>query len=496
MEDKNGATCADNILSTRQQVVKRVAVSPPEDAQCQNKKHKRSPQSLLEEDKGKSTLLSPEELEAPFLSIAWPKSQAPTTESTLISPLGLFEKVPYRARCIIYRYVLEPPKLFYLDRDYRTEQNGHQRLHNTDILWTCKGIYQGAVSVLYQETTLLVHAEDIYHLEADFASLPGDPELKIPRKSIWRHNPLGGPHTLGGGGGGGRSRHGLEYEIPTLDGYMEPHVFSRFQHIHFVMPVSEINFGCVKFIAGTPRADFILKGEPDEVKPEFLNFMGKVNIPRILGRILKSSPCIALLNLVIHITGVPLDPTHLGTLEDLHRTAAFETARLGVAFKNHQDFEAILELKTIRSLRPSAALFHHTGTKFLRCNPSQLTVEWLDTIRARVEGQWKHPLQLRVVERTKEKYKEELMGFDKSSMPFEWKKYILAMNRLKKIAGKHDKYEVGKKSRLWWSKIFAEDGLGQSLGFVSAPDSLEQPSSVLPSIPCLQIFPCDICYVL
>lgn len=84
-------------------------------------------------------------------------------------------------------------------------------------------------------------------------------------------------------------------------------------------------------------------------------------------------------------------------------------------------------------------------------------------------------------------------GLDKSSMPFEWKKYGLAMNRLKKIAGKHDKYEVGKKSRLWWSKIFAEDGLGQSLGFVSAPDSLEQPSSVLPSIPCLQICPCDIC---
>ncbi|KAL5327947.1 hypothetical protein ACEPPN_005653 [Leptodophora sp. 'Broadleaf-Isolate-01'] len=299
---------------------------------------------------------------------------------------------------------------FNLDRDHRTEQNGHQRLHSTDILWTCKGIYRGAVSVLYQETTLLVHAEDIYHLEADFASLPGDPELKIPRKSIWRHNPLGGPRTWGGG----RSRHGLEYEIPTLDGYMEPHVFSRFQHIHFVMPVSEIKFGCVKFIAGTPRADFILKGEPDEVKREFLNFMGKVNIPRILGRILKSSPCIALLNLAIHITGVPLDPTHLGTLEDLHRTAAFETARLGVAFKNHQDFEAILELKTIRSLRPSAALFHHTGTKFLRFYPSQLTVEWLNTIRARVEGQWKHPLQLRVVERTKEKYKEELMGLTKA----------------------------------------------------------------------------------
>ncbi|KAG4432660.1 hypothetical protein IFR05_011863 [Cadophora sp. M221] len=306
------------MLSTGQQLGERLASYPLEDAQSQGKKQKLKP--VIVGGKGEPTPLSPEE-EHPFCSIPRPKSQVPETKSTAVSPLGLFEKVPCQVRTMIYRYVLEPPKLFPLDRDRRIKLHGHRRLQNTDILWTCKDIYQGAVELLYQETTISVHGEDIYHLEADFACVPKDPELKVPRKSSWRHNPLGGPHTWL------RRRYSLEYDMPTLDGFMEPPVFSRFQRIKFVMPVTEINFGPLNFVTGYPRANLILKDEPCEVKREFLKFVAKVNIPRILGRILNNSPCIEQLDLEKNMTGILQDPACLAKIQYFHHMATLETAR-------------------------------------------------------------------------------------------------------------------------------------------------------------------------
>lgn len=99
---------------------------------------------------------------------------------------------------------------------------------------TCRDIYAETQQVLYRENAIFIHSEDIYHLEGQWPNIRLFPGLKIPKKNIWRHNPLGGVRKL-------VIHPSVEnylvpmYDSPVLDGYMEPHVFARFQHISLLM---------------------------------------------------------------------------------------------------------------------------------------------------------------------------------------------------------------------------------------------------------------------
>ena len=139
-----------------------------------------------------------------------------------------------KVRHTIWRHLLRSKDGISLDRNMRPGKDDHQKLHPA-IMSTCRDIYAEAYRVLYTENMIYVHSEDIYHLEGQWTPIPNSPALKIPKKSIWRHNPLGGIGKL--------LKHPAvenhlvrEYDSPALDGYIEPHVFARFQHIVLLMP--------------------------------------------------------------------------------------------------------------------------------------------------------------------------------------------------------------------------------------------------------------------
>ncbi|PVH81329.1 hypothetical protein DL98DRAFT_171893 [Cadophora sp. DSE1049] len=140
---------------------------------------------------------------------------------------------PSKVRYTIWRHLLKSKDGIFLDRNTRPGRDGRQYLHLA-IMSTCRDIHTEGHQVLYKENRMFVHSEDIYHLERHWSNSPMFPGLEIPKKSIWQHNPLGGVGRL--------VKHPAvenhlvpEYNSPAMDGYMEPHIFAKFQHITLLM---------------------------------------------------------------------------------------------------------------------------------------------------------------------------------------------------------------------------------------------------------------------
>jgi len=114
----------------------------------------------------------------------------------------------------IYRHLfLIPPYHFLVD-------SGPDSIcRHPEILRTKRQIYSEAVYVLYSELQIVLISDEILGLSRQYLVQP--PKLQ---KHLWRHNPLDGI--------GHRNDVGSHiYDTPILVGFMEPHVFARFQHL-------------------------------------------------------------------------------------------------------------------------------------------------------------------------------------------------------------------------------------------------------------------------
>ncbi|KAK0114839.1 hypothetical protein ONS96_013321 [Cadophora gregata f. sp. sojae] len=90
------------------------------------------------------------------------------------------------------------------------------------ILRTNKQIYSEAMTMLHTEAILVVEPGDIFCL----CENPQDLKFGAAHRGVWRHNPLLGF---------GREVNGaVVYDSPEIEGgLLEPHVFARFQNVHF-----------------------------------------------------------------------------------------------------------------------------------------------------------------------------------------------------------------------------------------------------------------------
>ncbi|KAH7400235.1 hypothetical protein BKA64DRAFT_744873 [Cadophora sp. MPI-SDFR-AT-0126] len=361
-------------------------------------------------------------------------------------------------------------------RDSTGDQNGHK--NGNEIESPGKGFFWIAthdreeMDVLYRENAIFIHSEDIYHLEGQWPNIRLFPGLKIPKKNIWRHNPLGGVRKL-------VIHPSVEnylvpmYDSPVLDGYMEPHVFARFQHI-----ISEVNFGGMTLIPGTPTIDSMFIDESDEMKAHFLIFMGRST----------SNPD----------KRPAVYPLSLGTSLDLEQAIVIALERLGKQFKDYQSFKPLMDLTNIQRFSPTMCFFH--GRKpHTTHGPSSSMVKTLDEWKE-AEGQWKSPLVKKRLQNLHYATECQRRAFAKYVMPSAAKYYGLEVKKLRSMV-KDEKYgeseyAVQDRSGLGCSELgSAEAEMLGSRGRVPLESELSTqpppPSSMLSPFPDLDLCPCD-----
>ncbi|KAK0099347.1 hypothetical protein ONS96_005430 [Cadophora gregata f. sp. sojae] len=405
-------------------------------------------------------------------------------------------EVPSVIRYTIWRHLLKSKDGIYLDRNKRPERDGRQYLHLA-IMSTCRDIYAETLQVLYRENPILVYSEDMFQLEENWANIPLYPGLELPKKSIWRHNPLGGVGRL--------VKNDLvpEYDSPVLDGYMEPHTFAKFQQVALLMKVSEIDFGEIKFIPGTPTIDSMFIDKPDKMKVQFLHLMGKVDIVRTFSRILGNSPYISRLHMTIQITGLPLNVIDSATAGALKEAADIATQQLGEQFLAFQSFRPLMDLTNIQQFRPSMCFSYGVDSK-TKYSPSPSMIETLHQWNDELKNKWMPPRVKKWLRYVLEATELPRRAFPPYTMPFETRHYGLKAKKIGTMVmdercGKLE-YEVRNRSGLGWSPVdFAEvERLGRHghvshLPFASSPPPPLTPSSILPPFPCLPLCPCDSC---
>ncbi|KAL2061201.1 hypothetical protein VTL71DRAFT_7474 [Oculimacula yallundae] len=367
-------------------------------------------------------------------------------------------KVPSKIRMQIYRHLLVPTKGFCLDPIYRRVES---RVH-MNILQACRIIHSEASSLMFQEILLIVFTEDIYHLEVDFSRHPLDPKLDMPRRPIWRYNPLG----WNGGG----------YSSSPLDGFMDPHIFANFQRIRFFMTAWDYESREV-FICDAPRADSVLMYKSSQTREDFWEFRATVNIPRILARILRKSPKITQLDLAINLKGLPLQAINGTTPRKWHIDKILHARQLSRDFCLYPRLAPLLELTNVVTFQPCMQIF--LGSKLIRRGICDTVMEMLLIAKTKVEWQWEDPIREKadlVSAETMRLLEMQNRAFGQFSMPFRW----VQLSPSKEGLGDFGKNKVERKHRICLPEILAGGDVDELAGWEKTTRAA--PISTAPSL--------------
>ncbi|KAE9367134.1 hypothetical protein N431DRAFT_472147 [Stipitochalara longipes BDJ] len=233
----------------------------------------------------------------------------------LSSPLAQvfhFLRLPPEVRCMIYRYLIVSPYPWMLNRKYCKElydRDLNDKLY-LDILCTNRQIFSEASYLLYSETALQLHPEDLVCLR------PGAEDIVLPKECIWRHNPLDGIGELG-------TEATRVYETPEMDGFMEPHVFSRFKYIVLDLYLHFLPREGSKFRRLRIDAQLNLLSD-DRVR--FREYLLQSNIINDFKEIISHSPVVTILEIYLEIAAAPEFNIHFlddkGNLSEAYYIAA------------------------------------------------------------------------------------------------------------------------------------------------------------------------------
>lgn len=169
-----------------------------------------------------------------------------------------------------------PPQRFLID------SGSEFTCRHPEILRTNRQIYSEAASVLYSELTIMLEPADIPGMRRKHAKGMG-----IPKKTVWRHNPLDGIGYCKEDGS-------HLYNTPPMDGLMEPHVFARFQRITFH---ADFNFTAAESYL---YIDDDFKVDSDD-RARFIAFLRRPGIFTLLTRLLSNSPSLHRLSIALNV---------------------------------------------------------------------------------------------------------------------------------------------------------------------------------------------------
>lgn len=252
------------------------------------------------------------------------------------------------------------------------------------ILRANRQIHVEASEVLYSELLIMVNPRDVVGLEPTRAI--SNREIFNASLKVWRHNPLMDPGTQSPDGT-------VLYMTPELDGPMYPHVFAKFQKVHF-----DADFD---FQSTRSASSFFVNKDmtirlSDEI--EFTTLMEKSTIIRNFVTIISRLPLITSLEFDLDVEISPDYDSEIDDLDaDINENEDEDEETMVdnvIAVANARATEMILEcgfLDPLRELANVRKLRLQIVTLDKKCEPMQLRPKYasiVESIKEAIEKNW------------------------------------------------------------------------------------------------------------
>lgn len=259
----------------------------------------------------------------------------------------------------------------------------------TEILRVNKQIHHEASSLLYTEGNIVIKANDLFALAST--------DLKWGEKlnsNPWRYNPLTAVAKRLPGGT-------IKYDQESMSGFMEPHIFAKFQKVFFDSTLMDTHTQGIQFFfdIDTGKLD-------DENTQKFNKYLGSLTYIKDFVKLLSKSQSINKLsvNVAVHVDAftkldeefdsIDLDDEDaMDDLCDKEDKAAFQAdIKATEMFMDANMFKSFKLLKNVRKLKISNGLCNylppHDGYK-----PTKKYLTMANDIKKLVEGNFKEPVE-------------------------------------------------------------------------------------------------------
>ena len=207
-------------------------------------------------------------------------------------------------------------------------------------------------------------------------------KMGIPKKTVWRHNPLDGI--------GYRTEDGSYiYNIPPMDGLIEPHVFARFQRITFHADFEFTAAESYLYVDDDFNVD-------NDDRARFIAFLRRPGTFKLLVRLLSNSPSLRCLSIGLNV-GVWADYDTYSDDSDEERDFKKMEAANERAADIFMDSGILNPLKKMSNVKSFEFLFDMYDANFYQ--PQLRHVEMIQELRSIIERNWQ-------VEQESRRYKD------------------------------------------------------------------------------------------